>query len=250
MHTLIDIFINNRHLQDLNPLIVGMEQCLPGHSFGPAIRPYTLIHFVMKGKGTLYKRGKEYPVHAGDAFLILPDEITTYTADMDDPWHYQWIGFDGSLAKDFAQLPPVFPVSERIFRRLRYDMENTGTLEYKYTAGLFDLYAEVFSQQPKKKQYVQQVQDYIQANYMQKLSVEELAKRINLDRRYLSRLFKEQTCLTIQEYIISIRMKEAQHYLNEGYSVKECAMLCGYDDVSNFSKMFKRTFGCSPAFYE
>ena len=96
MHTLIDVFINNRHLQDLNPLIVGMEQCLPGHSFGPAIRPYTLIHFVMKGKGTLYKRGKEYPVHAGDAFLILPDEITTYTADMDDPWHYQWIGFDGA----------------------------------------------------------------------------------------------------------------------------------------------------------
>lgn len=250
MRNIIDIFINNRHLQDLNPLIAGMETCLPGHSFGPAIRPYTLIHFVIKGKGILQKQGKEYPVHAGEAFLILPEEITTYTADMEDPWHYQWIGFDGRLAADFAQLPPVFPVSEWIFRKLRYDIEDTGTLEYKFAAGLLDLYAEIFAQKPQKKQYVQQVQDYIQASFMQKLSVEQLAQQINLDRRYLSRLFKEQTGMTIQEYIISVRMKEAKHYLQQGYPVKECAMLCGYDDVSNFSKMFKRTFGCSPAFFK
>lgn len=250
MQRVIDIFINNRHLSDLNPLTAGIEQCLPGHSFGPAIRPYTLIHFVLKGTGIFQKNGKTYPVHAGEAFLILPGEVTSYTADETDPWQYQWIGFDGKLAADFSQLPPVFPISDWALRKLRLDMENNGTLEYRFAAGLFYLYAELFAQKPKKKQYIQHVQDFIQVNFMQDLSVEQIAAQMNLDRRYLSRLFKQHTGQSIQQYIISVRMEEARHYLLQGYSVKECAMLCGYDDVSNFSKMFKKIFGCSPAFFK
>ena len=82
-HTLL----TNRHLQDINPLIMGQEDCEPGHRFGPAVRPYVLIHFVMKGKGLFEARGQRYEVSAGQAFLIIPGEVTIYTADATDPWH-------------------------------------------------------------------------------------------------------------------------------------------------------------------
>jgi len=93
---------------------------------------------------------------------------------------------------------------------------------------------------------VRRVKNYIQAMYMQQVRVERIAQIMNLDRRYLSRLFKEKTGESIQEYLISVRMEAAQKHLKNGASVAEAAQLCGYDDVCNFSKMFKRLMGVSP----
>ena len=73
-----------------------------------------------------------------------------------------------------------------------------------------------------------------------------IAERLNLDRRYLSRIFKQQTGQTVQEYLISTRIEEATRLLKQGMSVEESAHLCGYEDVFNFSKAFKKRMGVNP----
>ena len=93
------------------------------------------------------------------------------------------------------------------------------------------------------------VKSYVNALYMQKIRVEDIAEKMNLDRRYLSRIFKAKVGKSIQEYIISVRMEEAKKLLEKGYSVVETALLCGYDDACNFSKIFKRECGISPSYY-
>jgi AraC-like DNA-binding protein len=82
---------------------------------------------------------------------------------------------------------------------------------------------------------------------MRSIRIEDIAKQLNLDRRYLTRLFKEKTGQSIQEYLIQVRLEEAVQCLQNGYSVSDTAILCGYEDVSNFSKMFKKRYGISPA---
>ena len=242
-----DLFLTNRHLQDLNPLIAGEEICKPSHRFGPSVRKYTLIHYVIKGRGVFYARGNRYPVEAGQAFLILPEEVTTYEADASDPWHYQWIGFDGTLSAHFAQLPPVFPLKDDIFRKAFRPVSDPATLEFHLASVLFLLYASLFSAKANTNQHVQRVESYIQASYMRTVRVEDIARQLNLDRRYLSRLFKEKTGQSIQNYLIQTRMDAAIQHLEAGYNVNDTAMLCGYEDISNFSKMFKKRFGISPA---
>lgn len=242
-----DLLLTNRHLQDLNPLIAGEHDCAPSHSFGPAVRKYTLIHYVLRGKGTLYARGGVHPVQAGQAFLILPGEVTTYTADAHDPWHYRWIGFDGGLSADFARLPPVFSAPEELFRKMLYLRGGSAVQEYQLAAFLFQLYAHLFSRDTPGNRHVRRVETFIHAAYMQPIRVESIAAQLNLDRRYLSRLFKEKTGQSIQEYLVSVRMEEATHLLRQGCTVKETAHLVGYEDVSNFSKMFKKHCGKSPA---
>ena len=241
------ILLTDRHLQDLNPLIAGWQVCDPGHRFGPAVRKYTLIHYVRSGRGTLHARGGTHRVGPGEAFLILPGEVTTYEADRDDPWSYQWVGFDGALSEDFAQLPPVFPVAEDPFGKLFRSIEGVTAPEYRIAATLFLLYAQLFSRADSANQHVRKVESLIRAAYMQPLRVEQIAGQLNLDRRYLSRLFKAKTGQTIQEYLLSVRMEEAVGCMQRGCSVQESARLCGYEDVSNFSKMFKKRLGKSPA---
>ena len=241
-----DIALVNRGFKDLNPRVLGEEQCVAAHRYGPAIRPYTLIHFVIKGCGTYEKGGVEYQVHAGEAFIILPGEVTVYHASETDPWHYQWIGFDGSLSTRFAELPPVIRYAQNWAGEMLQCDENDGMLEYKTTALLFGMYGEFFASQKHSNHYVRRVKNYIQAMYMQQVRVERIAQIMNLDRRYLSRLFKEKTGQSIQDYLISVRIEAAQKHLKNGASVAEAAQLCGYDDVCNFSKMFKRLTGLSP----
>ncbi len=241
-----DITIINRHLKDLNPLVLGEESCSPSHSYGPMARKYTLIHFVYHGHGTFYRGGVSYEVYKGEAFIIRPGEITTYYASEDDPWYYRWIGFDGELSKKFAKLPPVFPfTTDWADEMLSLDFD-TGVFEYAIAAKLYMMYSEFFADKKHKSDYVGSVKSYVNALYMQQIRVKEIAEKMNLDRRYLSRIFKAKVGKSIQEYIISVRMEEAKKLLEKGYSVAETAQLCGYDDTCNFSKMFKREFGVSP----
>ena len=83
-----DTLLDNLHMADINPRICGVEACAPGHSFGPAVREYFLLHYVVRGKG-IFRRGKrEYTLQAGEIFVIRPGEVTYYEADMRDPWEY------------------------------------------------------------------------------------------------------------------------------------------------------------------
>jgi len=241
-----NITVINRQLNDLNPIILGEEKCEPSHSFGPATRKYTLIHFVVSGCGTFCRGGIEYPVRAGEAFIIQPGEITTYCASEDNPWHYRWIGFDGELAQRFASLEPVFPYSTDWANEMLNIKSDDSTFEYRLAAKLFSMYAEFFADKKYKNDYVKTVTDYISALYIEELRIEDIAKKMNLDRRYLSRIFKERTGKTIQDYLIEVRIDEAKKLLMAGQSVADAALLCGYSDICNFSKMFKRLTGTSP----
>ena len=242
----IELILNNRHLHDLNPLFLGYEQCEPNQSFGPAVRNYTLLHYVVSGKGTFFSGGNLYQLQAGDVFRILPGEVTVYKADKDDPWVYRWLGFNGELSQKIAQLPPTFKVSATAARCFMMEESEVDT-EYRIASKLFRLYAELFSSTRHTENYVGRVQNYIEFYYMQKIRVEDIAKLLNLDRRYLSRLFRQKTGMTVQEYLISVRMEEATQCLSRGLSVGETAELCGYSDAFLFSKMFKRRLGVSPA---
>lgn len=115
-----DTLLDNLHMADINPRICGVEACAPGHSFGPAVREYFLLHYVVRGKG-IFRRGKrEYTLQAGEIFVIRPGEVTYYEADMRAPWEYMWAGFDCAppfaalLEQDVLRLPGALQNFSRI----------------------------------------------------------------------------------------------------------------------------------------
>ena len=79
-------------------------------------------------------------MEAGQAFLILPGELTTYTADSADPWHYCWIGFDGMLSAAFSRLEPVMTLPGELFAPIINTVPGEGAPEYRLAAMLFGLY--------------------------------------------------------------------------------------------------------------
>ena len=243
-----DVLLVNQHFADLNPVVAGQEVCEPGYRFGPAVRKYVLLHCVLSGMGTYTCGGVVYPVAVGQIFRILPGEETVYQADEENPWSYVWIGFDGALSGQMAALPPVFPASASVVQLFRLISEHADASEYGLTANLFRLYEELFSGSGTSgNEYVRRIRNYIDAMYMKKISIESLAGQLHLNRRYLTRLFHQETGMSIREYLLRTRMREATECLRAGVSVGETAERCGYEDMFLFSRLFKKTFGVSPA---
>ncbi len=251
---------------ELNILSAGNHVCDPGYVYGPAVRSHYLIHYVIKGSGSLISDGKTYPVHSCQAFLIEPGYVTSYMADEKDPWEYVWIGFDGDFAKrlletaDISQFNPVFPGEYDkklgdIFMNLR-KLIRENSLDEMYILGsltqvfscLVDFSSHIQKMYPKRTIYVKRAIDYINTNFHMTISVEELAKLLRLDRKYFCAIFKEETGLSPIQYILSLKVSRASELLlGSSFSIGEIAHSVGYDDLFTFSRMFRQQTGISPS---
>ncbi len=245
------IIITDKGYKDINPVLLGYQNCSPGHSFGPAIRTHYLIHFVTSGFGKYYVNQKIYNLKPGDMFIIKPFEKTYYEADKINPWNYIWTGFTASTELPI-ELPYIItcPQAHDIFEKMkRCENISTGRTEY-LLARTWDLFALLSEKDSKKDDYTEKALDCIHSEYMNGINVSEIAKRLNLDRKYFSTIFKKKTGVSPMEYLLSHRMNTALYLIkNKGVSVSVAAASVGYSDVYNFSKMFKRFFGESPTSY-
>lgn len=244
-----EVFLENKEFVDFIPISFGYAACKPNQTLDLSARRYTLIHYVVSGKGTLELGGNLFRVNPGEIFIIPKHTVNHYQADAHDPWTYMWIAFTGKLSADFSQLPPIMIFQSNLF----YDMMKVKKInimrEEFVTSKLFELYRFLFSKDASPN-YVSAVQNFIDYNYMRAdLSIENIAHSLNLNRSYLTRLFKKTIGISIQDYLIQVRMQHATTLLQTGTSVQNTAYLVGYTDVFNFSKMFKKKFGVAPKIY-
>lgn len=235
-----------QNLQDLNPLFIGEAHCPAGVREIANARNCSVIYRIRCGSGMVRIKDVEHPVQEGEFFLVPVGEVADIFAG-DDGWTFQWIGFNGALAYDFLQLPTVFTLPQTLAAQL-YDLqepcENIGS---RVSSDLLLIHSVLTRTKPDRTDHVQRVVDRILSSYMFKVSVEELAKEMGINSCHLSRQFTKKMGCSIREYLLTVRIANAKNHLIQGYSVKEAALLCGFNDTSNFSKLFKKEVGFSPA---
>jgi transcriptional regulator GlxA family with amidase domain len=94
------------------------------------------------------------------------------------------------------------------------------------------------------------VQEFIERNFAEKISVEEIADRFYISRRTLERRFFKATANSIIEYIQRVRIEAAKKSLELGRStVNEVMFEVGYTDINSFRRVFHRITGRSPRQY-
>lgn len=243
--------IVNKDYCDINPVQFGYEDCPALHHFGPALRTYWLLHYVVSGKGVFKIEGREYVVTAGNIFVIPPFVETYYQADQKDPWSYIWIGFTKSedIKIDFNDVM-YLPYAHRVFEDMkRCSNLQTGRTEF-LCGKIWQLISLVYEQHSNTIDYIDNAVNMINAEYMSDITVQSIADRIGLERTYFTELFKKKIGMSPKQYLLKIRMEQASIFIKDyGYSVSVTALSVGYGDVYTFSKMFKRYFGVSPSKY-
>lgn len=234
----------------LEPVNCGHHRCPPLHT-GYGRRTYYMLHYVRKGRGMLYSEAGEFPVEAGQMFLVLPGENARYVADPQDPWEYTWVSFNGTLAKKLDSLPTrVAATPQEPFDILRTLKNRPDTREEMAAATLFMIFAELFTGSSSRPHYVRRTVQTVDSLYMTPLRVEAIAHSLGIDRRYLARIFKASMGISVQEYLLQVRMEQAKKLLRDGLPVNQVAGMVGYNDPFQFSKIFKKHCLVSPGKYK
>ena len=96
-------------------------------------------------------------------------------------------------------------------------------------------------------QIIRETLCYIRESYAQKITLDELSKRVYTDKYALCRLFMSTTGYTIVDYITSYRPQKAAELISSGSTVAEAARACGFDNLSFFTKTFKKYMGSLPS---
>ncbi|MCJ8012099.1 AraC family transcriptional regulator [Paenibacillus sp. KQZ6P-2] len=255
---------------DLNLLFFGMEECAPGHTWGPGLRDSYVLHYIHSGRGVYRTSETVYELGAGQGFILIPDTLGHYSADESDPWTYSWIGFKGLNAKSLlqrAQISTERPIYTELadsrFSSFYEELKTAGddrgsdvlsqSILYRILADLIRCSPEpVSSQKPQhsREGYIRKSIEYIESSYSQKVTVLDIARSVGLDRTYLSGLFKDKFGVSLQNFLLEYRMNRATELLgNSELSVSDVSRSVGYNDPFLFSKMFKKVVGSSPKQY-
>ncbi|GIP24358.1 AraC family transcriptional regulator [Paenibacillus sp. J22TS3] len=267
---MIEYLPRSKHHSELYLTQFGVENCIPGHFYGPAVREHYLLHYILDGEGVFEVGGRRYHLKKGQGFLICPDIITYYQADVLNPWSYCWVGFHGTLAEwllkqaGLTQASPIlhYDRDDMIYQYVQLMIESKAYIKARETrlTGLLYMLLSLLVEYgpavpPSEKEsraeiYVEKVTDFIEMNYAQKITIEDIAHFIGLNRSYLGSLFKQQMNASIQEYLVRYRINKACEMMEHAeLTIGDISRSVGYNDPLLFSKVFKKVKGISPKHY-
>lgn len=239
-----------------------VEKCSSKKQVIDMVCPYNAVHFIMSGSG--YFNGQK--LSAGMGFTVLNHEHVKYHPDPDDPWTYLFIIFHGKDKEKFfkeqdlgymVESPYVFKFTNAkellsLYGVYKSTIEPMCKSKHILSA-MFRLFlsfnrnTDAKTEFTAKSIYLKSASEYISINYSGDVSVSSIASILGISRSYLRNIFYEAYGISPQQYIINMRLDHAKELLSKTpLSVSAVAETCGYPDVLQFSKIFKKHTGESP----
>lgn len=271
MHKKRTNIFNNISYIDLYPIQFGYETCSPSHAKPLAKQNNYLLHYIIDGSGEFRNIDTNERVYLtqGQGFLISPDQVTSYQADLYEPWTYYWVEFNGVKAWNylrkmgFSRNKSTYQTQEgyaldnfiNLFEQLldtNREEETIGTLFLlmdRLIQGSSD-FVSIQNDDLNHNQnfYIKESIKFITRNYQNNISIKDIADHCKLSRTYLTKLFKAELETTPSAYLSQYRMNKALELLKDpNQSIGSISDQIGYSNQFVFSNAFKKEFGMSPS---
>jgi len=240
---------------------------------------------VTKGSGVFYIEDRMYHVKPDHLLLIYPDIIHSGKS-IELPFHFFCIHFDiyvsytnnvhlidGRYVNEPVPTKPIKYVKANLSLNEHVILKNTGYINLLFKRIIYELKEkpiasglaikahftdlivnmireQQISESKKLSMEVQTIIDYIKNNYMNNITLNELASLVHLHPSYISNIFKKQTGITLSGFITMQRISAAKKLLLEtDRKIEDIAGATGFYDVHHLSNRFKKIEGLSPSQY-
>lgn len=251
----------------LSNVCISSGDRIPNENFEvkPTMRETYGLFLVTAGKGIFVIDGVEYQVKRGNSVMLFPYSSIKVKPYPNVMFEYKWVeitGFEIAVLisrTNFSKTRPVAPEIpvDNFFQYFDVGNDDSDTIYSACRTNgkilvLLSFYIQFYpSQQTAETNYIMQARDYIERNFREvSCTVKSVADKIQIDRTYLYRLFKEETGFSVIEYINNCRIGRACSMLtNTSVQIKDIALSVGFSDQLYFSKVFKKLKGITPTEY-
>ena len=268
------IFQNNCKISEILPIVNIAKKTYTIELHSHAV--YELL-YIKKGTVSLQITGKKNKLIEGKVIFILPSEKHKLVSMTNKEFEYCSFVFDKTIFGNEDNPCRIFFDSILINRFLDFpdwllnrfyqlcSEKEIGTPGYEVMqyAFLFQVFSHIVSTKQyqlvtiirtQTKQNISAVQvviEYIQKNYMENLSFDELLQLTNYSKSHFCKIFKDTTGMNLTEYINKYRVERACLELQfTKKNITEIAMQTGFNNIQYFSRIFKEYMDCSPKQYQ
>ena len=253
---------------DLSLYSAGYEKCVPDYGYGPTLRSYQLIHFVLSGEGEFRINEHIYHLKEGDAFIIPSGKITYYKSSKEDPWCYAWISFIGinsesCLYQIMSSLDDIYVIHDLDVLKYYTDIHKIMNLDSSKTSDYFEgnsillhiismLFSDInYHQTPiDQLSILDEIKFYFDINYAENLKLKDVASYFGIHPNYLTRAFHKKFGISPKKYLLNLKFKKAAKLLTTTkLPVSVISSSLGFEDSLAFSRTFKKLYDLSPVNY-
>lgn len=242
------------------------------------------IDYVIDGVGEFVCGDAHFVAHKGDVILSLPNMIHAAYPEEGKSLHYKAFVFNANMlgqtendrsyndcirpisqnsllpvlhySKDFEEYDKVKTLVEEI---IASSVKNDSFEDLLLKSNLYKLFYIISQDKYVTKEssddisYAELIRpslEYMSNNFDQNINIETLAILCSVSTSYFMSSFKKAVGFSAIEYLNHLRIKHACSMLSEtDADISEIAGSCGYNNLSNFNRQFKRIVGCSPRDY-
>lgn len=208
-----------------------------------------------------------YQIKSGQGFMLFPGQISTYVADKNLPWEYAWLEFDGLKVREMIEIAgitkdsPIYHANSKDLRQnmmeeMLYIVKNADKSPLHLIGHLYLFldYMTRSAETMRLKQggrlrdfYIKEALSFIEQNFQNDISVEDIAAFCGLNRSYFGKIFHDTIGKSPQEFLMSYRMQKATELLKlTQLSIGDIGNAVGYPNQLHFSRAFKNVYGVSP----
>lgn len=229
------------------------------------ILPHCYLVYITIGRGELETKSGKWEVNPGDILVLSPKEWHSYKPIKSTGWEEYWIGIGGEFLSN-KMLKDLFPNGTSYVKQMGYQDELISLFNQslnvvkrnskgfrKILAGIaIQLTACVISYEKveignREEQLCNQVIDFIRKNLNTEVDFKKLAGEHHLSYNRFRTVFKNNTGVSLQQYLIRERLENAKRLMiNTNLSLKEISGKTGFNSLFYFSKVFKNKMGYSP----
>lgn len=232
-----------------------------------------LFFYVVDGEGSLTYQNQIYSMKKGDCAFIDCRKKYSQSSSSKNLWSLKWVHFYGSTMSEIYSKylerggeacfsagdgvnNPFFPILDSIMETASSSSYTRDMMINEKLSQLLTVLMEYSWNPEKAKQSntkclnISNVRAYIDQNYTSKISLESVANQFNVNKSYLLRLFKENTGLTVNNYILQKRILMAKNELRFSNNTMDViAEECGLETANYFIRIFKKIEGMTPGEY-
>ena len=260
-----------KKLIDANLAECGIEIGVPNVGYNYTVFQKSVLHIVTQGEGTFSYAGETYHLTAGDIFLLERGMEVEYKPSFSNPWTYYWVGMNGKqilnylsrcsivdshviLGQDTTDIKNIIQLICKLSQSIESNNSNDILIMqylYQLVYTLQEKFPKIFSVQVDiVNEDIQHAVDFINTNYQKHITVEDVAKSVNITRSHLYKLFKKNLGCSPKEYLTYIRMYHASQLLiHTSTLISDISRQVGYKDPQLFSKNFTKHFEISASEY-